>query len=264
MALIAWTEIQKSKEGGGLALTSFENISKNMRMKQMAKLFLQEEEEWVQAAGQLIKSVKRARAGARERRNWSTQEILLLDAPKRIPGAPTVSGLLDCWNEVKLKWKLDRGAQLPRRISIVQYTVLAMNQEWMTEMEARSCRKFLKREQRIDAAWETGDAAKIALFTSTMWCIWLERNAKTYNDKDKSIPFQIAGKLASEKLTAIKEGLRQGSPKYAALENALKEIVQGVIGVENPECSLQILGTRGEAERSPVGEQERERELQPE
>ncbi|KAL3687310.1 hypothetical protein R1sor_013619 [Riccia sorocarpa] len=194
VALVAWSEIQKVKSEGGLALTSFEKQSKSLRWKQVTKFFTQGEEEWVQVAEQLICSVNKARYGTRERRAWSAQEILLLDPPKKIPRAPTITWILHCWREARSLWKLERTEQLPRHMSVTQYTILASQQSWITEEEAQNCRMILKREK---------------IGTLVEWIIWsilLTRNGREH-DPQLTIARAEANRLKLQTATPV--GLHQ-------------------------------------------------------
>ncbi|KAL3699524.1 hypothetical protein R1sor_017546 [Riccia sorocarpa] len=59
----------------------------------------------------------------------------------------------------------------------------------------------------VDSVWKGNKTHKISLFTKITWQIWLERNDMTYNNKNTSITFAIALKMARDLLSAeIEEG----------------------------------------------------------
>ncbi|KAL3691098.1 hypothetical protein R1sor_004749 [Riccia sorocarpa] len=158
--LVAWSEITKAKSKGGLHLTSFHTSSKALRLKMSMKLIQEIEEEWVLTAEQVIKSVRWRGACAADRNSWNRQEILLLGGPKRIPHAPTVTGLLEAWNVGRQHLQLPRNAMLGREMHCYQYLRLGHMQKWWTEADMKICMQQTKRLQ---------------INTLQEWAQWLDR-----------------------------------------------------------------------------------------
>ncbi|KAL3697975.1 hypothetical protein R1sor_012051 [Riccia sorocarpa] len=143
--LIAWGEVTKAKKDGGLGLSDFKSQGEFMRLKQSAKLMEDSEEEWILAADLLIKRVNNKGRWSRERQDWTRQETLLLFEP--IPGAPTVSGLIECWSKARQRLQLDRLEEVGEMTTITQITILGRRQGWFTKDEEISCRKILKKDK---------------------------------------------------------------------------------------------------------------------
>ncbi|KAL3688085.1 hypothetical protein R1sor_014394 [Riccia sorocarpa] len=161
--MVAWEVVLKTKKAGGLGLTAFRELSLAMRTKQLTKLFTHQEEEWVGAAEQLIRSVNKGGREGRERQTWSIQEIVLLQPPKRIPAAPTTSGLLDCWHKIREKLKLDDTVQLSSTMPTTKALMLAEAQGWIPR-EGRMQAQQLARQHK--------------LATLTEWCDWRKETAE--------------------------------------------------------------------------------------
>ncbi|KAL3693580.1 hypothetical protein R1sor_007231 [Riccia sorocarpa] len=106
--MVAWEVELKSKRAGGLGLTAFRDLSLAMRTKQLTKLFTHQEEEWVGAAEQLIRSVNNRGMEGREHQAWSIQETILLQPPKRIPGALRPRGCSTTGTNQETDLKLER------------------------------------------------------------------------------------------------------------------------------------------------------------
>ncbi|KAL3683477.1 hypothetical protein R1sor_001499 [Riccia sorocarpa] len=145
--MVAWKNLLIPRRDGGLDLTSFECMSEALKMKQVGRIFNNPNEEWVQAFGMLITSVKRSGADWREKEQWTTNEKLLLNYPIRIPGAPITSNLLKTWNKARKHLVIDLETRLPANLSVVKYCALATKQRWKTENEIRSIRKILKQNK---------------------------------------------------------------------------------------------------------------------
>ncbi|KAL3700208.1 hypothetical protein R1sor_018230 [Riccia sorocarpa] len=105
-------------------------------MKQLTKIFAEEEEEWIWAADALIRSVNTRSTTARMRKDWSLQEILLLGCPVWIPGAPTVSGLLAGWKDMLEKLQLSKRTPIDPKLEVNKMLALAERQKWITEDES--------------------------------------------------------------------------------------------------------------------------------
>ncbi|KAL3698746.1 hypothetical protein R1sor_012822 [Riccia sorocarpa] len=145
--LIAWREIQGRKERGGVGLTDFRSTSRAMRMRQVAKLFKNPEEDWTSAADLLIRSVNARGRAAREREAWSLQEILLLQNPTRIPGAPTTTGLLDVWKLMREKLQIYRDNAFMPNTEVNKILPLMEKQGWIDSDSHNLCTQTLRREK---------------------------------------------------------------------------------------------------------------------
>ncbi|KAL3695157.1 hypothetical protein R1sor_008808 [Riccia sorocarpa] len=143
ISLIAWNEIQKGKHEGGLGMHDFIMTSKALRSKQMGKMFTANDEEWTWAAEQLIRSVKAKGKEARERRDWSIQEILILQSPSKVPAAPTASGLLNVWKTLRRKLELDQNSLMDAGMRTNKYLKLAESQSWLSREEKVTCQQML-------------------------------------------------------------------------------------------------------------------------
>ncbi|KAL3692443.1 hypothetical protein R1sor_006094 [Riccia sorocarpa] len=142
--LVAWDKIQKPKRHGGLGITEFRELSKATRMKHVAKFFTHPDEEWVETAEQLIRSVNSRGREDRERSTWSFQDLLILKPPVRVHAAPTISGLLDCWNKARLKLHIDKPTRLDSELKPSMFLYLAHQQNWISLTVLRQEQKTLK------------------------------------------------------------------------------------------------------------------------
>ncbi|KAL3688431.1 hypothetical protein R1sor_014740 [Riccia sorocarpa] len=105
------------------------------------------EEKWILAAELLIRNANTRVSWSRERQGWSRQEILLLREPKRIPRAPTVTGLLESWGKARKKFCIQNFEEVGSEMSVTQATILGSRQNWFSEAEAIVCRRTLKKEK---------------------------------------------------------------------------------------------------------------------
>ncbi|KAL3683828.1 hypothetical protein R1sor_001850 [Riccia sorocarpa] len=142
--LIAWNEIQRPKSEGGLGLTALMDLSVAMRIKQVCKFFLNPSEDWVQAAEQLIRTVNNRGGQSRERASWTIQEILLLQCPTRVPGAPTISGLLGAWKQARRQIQLQTPVLLHSQSRPKMLVILASTQGWISRDEEFYLLKTIK------------------------------------------------------------------------------------------------------------------------
>ncbi|KAL3693355.1 hypothetical protein R1sor_007006 [Riccia sorocarpa] len=134
--MIAWSQVQKPKGQGGLGLDAFRLTSRATRLRQVAKLLLDPNEEWVQAAELTVRTVNNRGREARCRDTWTVQDLMLLAPPKRIPGAPTVTGLLEAWNMARKSLRVQELVRLNKETPVLQYIFLAESQDWITTDEA--------------------------------------------------------------------------------------------------------------------------------
>ncbi|KAL3696978.1 hypothetical protein R1sor_011054 [Riccia sorocarpa] len=142
--LVAWQTLMGKKKNGGLDLTPFHTLGEAMKLRQISKLFTDSEEEWVQAAEAIIAEVCRTRPRAHDRAKWSLSERLLLEHPKRIPGAPTTEGLLRTWSKVRSCLLINQTSALPKQMQVEAYSELAIKQHWISD----STNKMFKRVWR--------------------------------------------------------------------------------------------------------------------
>ncbi|KAL3682360.1 hypothetical protein R1sor_000382 [Riccia sorocarpa] len=148
--MIAWEEIQRPKSEGGLNFTALINTSAALRLKQATKILTRPGEEWVLEAEKLIQSVNSTGRAGQDRQTWSIQEVLLLQCPRRIPGAPTVSGLVQAWNLARPKLQLENGSALESVISSTKFVALATSQGWISEDDKRVLLKTITRYKLED------------------------------------------------------------------------------------------------------------------
>ncbi|KAL3680332.1 hypothetical protein R1sor_023288 [Riccia sorocarpa] len=76
----------------------------------------------------------------------------------------------------------------------------------------------------MDAAINRNNNLKVLLVTKIMWCIWLERNATTYNDKEQEKPLKVSILMAQNTLQAQKSAWTENSKQYAQIVTCLREI----------------------------------------
>ncbi|KAL3697733.1 hypothetical protein R1sor_011809 [Riccia sorocarpa] len=162
----------EQKGQGGFGLDAFRLTSQALRLKQVSKFFTNPEEEWVQAAELTIRTVKNKEREARLRDTWTIQEVLLLQPPKKVLGAPTTSGLVEAWSNVRGNLNMDRDTPVNKEISSQQYILLAENQGWIRREEAAECKKTLIRLQCTNLAnwkhWATRQQPSCVLPSTTV------------------------------------------------------------------------------------------------
>ncbi|KAL3697982.1 hypothetical protein R1sor_012058 [Riccia sorocarpa] len=334
--LVAWSEITKGKSKGGLHLTAFQTSSKVLRLKMSMKLIQDTEEEWVLTAEQVIKSVRWRGARAADRDSWNRQEILLLGGPKRIPHAPTVTGIaspeddlvfriglsantgdrdvipihdLEWYWKPKIKhfkgwihtsavWKLiaspvemeDETLNLKwNRTDTPRQWKKRWRRLWRSQIQSKDkiwvwklirqgipslqramkwsngnglCMRCGETEENVshiftecwkarekwtqlaekvrrrnwtpttgstfidllDSIWRGNDVARVNLYVKMLWTIWLERNTKTYNSQELTIPTQMTARMAKNFIEAVKAATKEETEAYQKLLKACEEL----------------------------------------
>ncbi|KAL3695431.1 hypothetical protein R1sor_009507 [Riccia sorocarpa] len=157
------------------------------------KLIYDTEEEWILAAEQLIKSVRGSGLGTADRRTWNLQEILLLGGPKRIPNAPTVTGILEAWHSGKLKLKLPPEVEIGRDMKCHQYLRLGRQQGWWSEADLKTCLQ---------------QTTRLRIETMNEWAQWLERRWETAtipNEEATPIRIGLSANLSTMTVIPIQE-----------------------------------------------------------
>ncbi|KAL3695864.1 hypothetical protein R1sor_009940 [Riccia sorocarpa] len=110
-ALVTWERVSQPKANGGLGWTPIKDRAKALHIKVIIRLLQGADTEWAQLARNFILRTLRNGRYQRERRQWTTQEGLLLDVPSKVVGSPTLTRMLRSWKAIhtKIQWDETNG-----------------------------------------------------------------------------------------------------------------------------------------------------------
>ncbi|KAL3678443.1 hypothetical protein R1sor_021399 [Riccia sorocarpa] len=145
-SVIAWERIATSKDCGGLGWTHFRVKAQTMHNKNILKIVLRADAEWVSLAKNLILKTLRKGKYQRERRQWKLADAIILLRVHTIKGSNTLSRLFQTWKGMLKKIIWDREhRELPAHLTLVQ-GVLLMNWDDPGQEAACQLRLYVKLE----------------------------------------------------------------------------------------------------------------------